>query len=109
MSLDPSKDSSLIDEYLYEAELVEELGLDAIWLSEHHFIQLIHVVHIYIRYDVSCHGYSSKVPILLTLNRLSVESGHYFFREQCEIAGRLLSGSQPPVCEHQISDAKIPQ
>ena len=38
MSLDPSQDSSLIDECLYEAELVEELGLDAIWLSEHHFV-----------------------------------------------------------------------
>lgn len=38
MSLDPSRDSALIDECLYEAELVEELGLDAIWLSEHHFV-----------------------------------------------------------------------
>ena len=35
MSLDPSKDSALIEECQYEAGLVEESGLDAIWLSEH--------------------------------------------------------------------------
>ena len=38
MNPDPSRDSSLIDECLLEAELVERLGLEAIWLSEHHFV-----------------------------------------------------------------------
>ena len=37
MSLDASRDHQLIDDCLYEAVLVEELGLDAIWLAEHHF------------------------------------------------------------------------
>ena len=37
VSLDPSDDFRLIDDCLYEAEMVEELGWDAIWLSEHHF------------------------------------------------------------------------
>ena len=37
MNFDASRDSQVIDECLYEAELVEELGLDAIWLAEHHF------------------------------------------------------------------------
>ena len=37
MNFDASKDSQAIDDCLYEAELVEELGLDAIWLAEHHF------------------------------------------------------------------------
>ena len=38
MGLEPSKDSQVIDDCLYEAELVEELGLDAIWMAEHHFV-----------------------------------------------------------------------
>lgn len=37
MSLAPAQDFEMINDCLYEAELVEELGLDAIWLSEHHF------------------------------------------------------------------------
>ena len=37
VSLDPAEDFRLIDDCLYEAEMVEELGWDAIWLSEHHF------------------------------------------------------------------------
>ena len=37
VSLDPADDFRLIDDCLYEAEMVEELGWDAIWLSEHHF------------------------------------------------------------------------
>ena len=37
MSLDPAYDLQHIDDCLYEAELAENLGLDAIWLSEHHF------------------------------------------------------------------------
>ena len=36
-SLDATRDSQVIDDALYEAELVEELGLDAIWMAEHHF------------------------------------------------------------------------
>ena len=37
VSLDPSDDFRLIDDCLHEAEMVEELGWDAVWLSEHHF------------------------------------------------------------------------
>ena len=37
MSLDPNQNTRLIDDCLYEAELVEELGLDAVWFAEHHF------------------------------------------------------------------------
>jgi alkanesulfonate monooxygenase SsuD/methylene tetrahydromethanopterin reductase-like flavin-dependent oxidoreductase (luciferase family) len=37
MSLDPEHDLEAIDNCLYEAELAEDLGLDAIWISEHHF------------------------------------------------------------------------
>ena len=37
MKFDDSKDSQAIEDCLYEAELVEELGLDAIWFAEHHF------------------------------------------------------------------------
>ena len=37
MSFDPAQDSRIIDEALEEAQLTEELGLDAIWLTEHHF------------------------------------------------------------------------
>ena len=37
VSFDDSQDSRIIDDILDEAQLVEELGLDAIWLTEHHF------------------------------------------------------------------------
>ena len=37
MKFDDSQDVQAIDDCLYEAELAEELGLDAIWLAEHHF------------------------------------------------------------------------
>ena len=37
MNFDASRDYQAIEDCLYEAELVEELGLDAIWLAEHHF------------------------------------------------------------------------
>ena len=32
-----TREAEAIDEVLYEAELVEELGWDAVWLAEHHF------------------------------------------------------------------------
>ena len=38
MNFDPSRDYKAIEECLAEAELVEELGFDAIWIAEHHFI-----------------------------------------------------------------------
>ena len=38
MNLDPSGDAQAIEDCLYEAGLVEELGLDAIWFAEHHFV-----------------------------------------------------------------------
>ena len=38
MNLDPSRDCEAIEECLAEAELVEQLGFDAIWIAEHHFI-----------------------------------------------------------------------
>ena len=38
MNFDASRDYQAIDECLLEAELVEQLGLDAIWIAEHHFI-----------------------------------------------------------------------
>ncbi|MGE3536874.1 MAG: LLM class flavin-dependent oxidoreductase [Candidatus Tectimicrobiota bacterium] len=37
MNLDPSRDYQAISDCLAEAELVEQLGFDAIWISEHHF------------------------------------------------------------------------
>ena len=37
MKFDDSSDSEAIDQCMFEAELVEELGLDAIWFAEHHF------------------------------------------------------------------------
>jgi alkanesulfonate monooxygenase SsuD/methylene tetrahydromethanopterin reductase-like flavin-dependent oxidoreductase (luciferase family) len=37
MNFDPSRDPQAIDRCLQEAQLVEEMGLDAIWLAEHHF------------------------------------------------------------------------
>ena len=38
MNFDPSRDYEAIEECLVEAELVEQLGFDAIWIAEHHFI-----------------------------------------------------------------------
>ena len=37
MKFDDSRDDQAIHECLEEAELVEELGFDAIWLAEHYF------------------------------------------------------------------------
>src|SRR5260370_23733028 len=34
---DPARDSAVIDETLAEARLSDELGIDVIWLGEHHF------------------------------------------------------------------------
>jgi alkanesulfonate monooxygenase SsuD/methylene tetrahydromethanopterin reductase-like flavin-dependent oxidoreductase (luciferase family) len=34
---DPARDGVVIDETLGEAQLADELGIDAIWLAEHHF------------------------------------------------------------------------
>jgi alkanesulfonate monooxygenase SsuD/methylene tetrahydromethanopterin reductase-like flavin-dependent oxidoreductase (luciferase family) len=36
-SRDPARDGAVIDETLREAKLAESLGVDAIWLAEHHF------------------------------------------------------------------------
>ena len=36
-SRDPARDGGVIDDTLREAELCDRLGMDAIWLSEHHF------------------------------------------------------------------------
>ncbi len=38
MNFDPSRDAQSIDTCLDEAELVEQLGFDAIWIAEHHFV-----------------------------------------------------------------------
>ena len=38
MNVDPSRDTQAIEDCLQEAELVEELEFDAIWIAEHHFI-----------------------------------------------------------------------
>ena len=38
MNIDASRDYEAIEECLLEAELVEQLGFDAIWIAEHHFI-----------------------------------------------------------------------
>ena len=38
MNFDPSKDHQAIEDCLEEAELVEQIGFDAIWIAEHHFI-----------------------------------------------------------------------
>jgi alkanesulfonate monooxygenase SsuD/methylene tetrahydromethanopterin reductase-like flavin-dependent oxidoreductase (luciferase family) len=38
MNLDASRDYQAIVDCLAEAELVEQLGFDAIWISEHHFV-----------------------------------------------------------------------
>lgn len=37
MNFDASRDYQAIADCLAEAELVERLGFDAIWISEHHF------------------------------------------------------------------------
>ena len=37
VSPDPAKDGQIIDSALEEAELADALGLDAVWLTEHHF------------------------------------------------------------------------
>ena len=37
MNFDPTRDYQVITDCLAEAELVEHLGLDAIWMAEHHF------------------------------------------------------------------------
>src|SRR5216683_2783381 len=34
---DPARDGAVIDETLAEARLSDELGIDVIWLAEHHF------------------------------------------------------------------------
>lgn len=34
---EPARDAAVIDDALEEARLAEELGMDAIWLAEHHF------------------------------------------------------------------------
>ena len=36
-SRDPAGDGTIIDESLAEARLCDELGMDAVWLAEHHF------------------------------------------------------------------------
>lgn len=37
LSRDPAADGEVIDQALREIELAEELGFDAVWLTEHHF------------------------------------------------------------------------
>ena len=37
MNFDPARDSQVITDCLAEAALVEQLGLDALWMAEHHF------------------------------------------------------------------------
>lgn len=37
-NFNPSRDYEVIEDCLHEAELVEQLGFDAIWIAEHHFI-----------------------------------------------------------------------
>ena len=36
-SRDPARDGAVLDDTVREAELCDRLGMDAIWLSEHHF------------------------------------------------------------------------
>src|SRR5919199_4710677 len=37
MSSDPAQDHQVIDQTLREVELAETIGMDAVWLTEHHF------------------------------------------------------------------------
>ena len=37
MKFDDSRDGQEIEDCLYEAQLIEELGMEAIWFAEHHF------------------------------------------------------------------------
>ncbi len=34
---DPARDGIVIDEVMAEAKLCDDLGMDALWLAEHHF------------------------------------------------------------------------
>jgi alkanesulfonate monooxygenase SsuD/methylene tetrahydromethanopterin reductase-like flavin-dependent oxidoreductase (luciferase family) len=36
-SSDPTRDGEIIDDALAEARLCDDLGMDAVWLAEHHF------------------------------------------------------------------------
>ena len=36
-SMDPAKDQQVVDETLREAQLCDELGMEMLWLAEHHF------------------------------------------------------------------------
>ncbi len=36
-SRDPARDGAVIDEVMQEVQLSERLGVDTVWLSEHHF------------------------------------------------------------------------
>src|ERR1043166_5265696 len=36
-SMDPGKDQQIISETLREAQLCDQLGMDMLWLAEHHF------------------------------------------------------------------------
>ena len=36
-SRDPARDSEVLDEIIDEAKLCDALGMDALWLAEHHF------------------------------------------------------------------------
>ena len=36
-SMDPAKDQQIIQETLREAQLCDELGMEMLWLAEHHF------------------------------------------------------------------------
>ena len=37
-NLDPSRDAQMVHDALAEARLAEELGYDAVWFAEHHFL-----------------------------------------------------------------------
>jgi alkanesulfonate monooxygenase SsuD/methylene tetrahydromethanopterin reductase-like flavin-dependent oxidoreductase (luciferase family) len=37
LSSDPTQDHQVIDQTLHEVELAEAIGMDAVWLTEHHF------------------------------------------------------------------------
>src|SRR3546814_20265976 len=36
-SMDPAKDGQVIDETLREGQLCDQLGMEMLWLAEHHF------------------------------------------------------------------------